>query len=87
LLIFVVLTQFLKMKSKIKRGRPKKQNVIDTDYMSVSEVANLLKLSTSHVYTLTSTKKIPHIKLLGKKLLFDREAINDWLKSKSVSAK
>jgi excisionase family DNA binding protein len=52
--------------------------------MDVSEVSSMLKLSVSHVYTLTSSKKIPHIKLLGKKLLFKKEDIQDWLKSKIV---
>ena len=74
---------------KAKRGRPKKvkPNPIKSDYMSVTEVAELLKMSTSHIYTLTSTKKIPHIKLLGKKVLFDKNEIKNWLKSKSVSTK
>jgi excisionase family DNA binding protein len=71
------------------RGRPKKeiQPTIKSDYLDVNEVADLLKMSVSHIYTLTSTKKIPHIKLLGRKVLFDRSEIKDWLKSKSVSAK
>jgi excisionase family DNA binding protein len=55
--------------------------------LDVNEVASFLKMSTSHVYTLTSSKKIPHIKLLGKKVLFDKAEILDWLKSKKVSAK
>jgi len=72
-----------------KRGRPKKDIVptIKSDYLDVNEVAEFLKMSVSHIYTLTSTKKIPHIKLLGRKVLFDRNEIKDWLKSKSVSAK
>jgi excisionase family DNA binding protein len=72
-----------------KRGRPSKvkAETIKSDYMNVQEVADLLKMSASHVYTLTSTKKIPHIKLLGKKVLFDKDEIKNWLKSKSVSAK
>jgi len=74
---------------KRKRGRPKNEFKTNTSeqYMSVSEVADMLKMSQSHIYTLTSTKKIPHIKLLGKKLLFDKKEINEWLKSKKVSAK
>ena len=32
-------------------------------------------MSSSHIYTLTSTKKIPHIKLFGKKILFDKKEI------------
>jgi excisionase family DNA binding protein len=75
---------------KPKRGRPKKPSnpiTIKSDYLDVNEVASFLKMSTSHVYTLTSSKKIPHIKLLGKKVLFDKAEILDWLKSKKVSAK
>jgi len=75
--------------TKTKRGRPKnvEKPLIDNDYMTVKEVASVLKMSTSHVYTLTSKKKIPHIKLLGKKVIFDKKQLHQWLKSKSVSAK
>jgi excisionase family DNA binding protein len=74
---------------KSKRGRPKSTSVptIKNDYLNVKEIAEMLNISTSHIYTLTSTKKIPHIKLLGKKVLFDKNEIKEWLKSKSVSAK
>ena len=75
---------------KRERGRPRKipeEPIKKEDYMSISELSELLNMSVSHIYTLTSTKKIPHIKLLGKKLLFDRKVIKNWIKSKSVSAK
>lgn len=73
----------------IKRGRPKSQvkPEIKSDYMDVEELSNMLKMSRSHIYTLTSTKKIPYIKLLGKKLLFDKSEIKDWLTSKKVAVK
>lgn len=57
------------------------------DYLTIQEVSDLLRLSVSHIYTLTSQKKIPHIKLLGKKLLFQKDAINHWIKEKSVGVK
>jgi len=63
-----------------------KKDIDVNEYMNVSELSKFLKMSASHIYSLTSTKKIPHIKLLGKKILFDRSEINNWLKSKSVSA-
>lgn len=77
------------MNTKAKKGRPKKESLpkIKSDFLSVSELADMLKLSTSHIYTLTSTKRIPHIKVLGKKVLFDKNEINDWLRSKKVLAK
>jgi excisionase family DNA binding protein len=73
---------------KKKVGRPKstEKKPIASDYLSVNEMAEILKMSTSHIYTLTSKKKIPHIKMLGKKVLFDKNEIKSWLKSKSVSA-
>lgn len=73
---------------KKKRGRPKKTiRPIEDDYLNVKQLADYLKISVSHIYTLTSNKKIPHIKLLGKKLLFDRKKINNWLEKKEVSVK
>lgn len=71
---------------KRERGRPRKaDNSIKSDYLNIQELADMLQMSVSHIYTLTSTKKIPHIKLLNKKLLFDKAEIKNWLKSKSVS--
>ena len=74
------------MMSKTIKPLIKKIDVDVHEYMNVSELSKLLKMSTSHIYSLTSTKKIPHIKLLGKKILFEKSEINNWLKSKSVSA-
>jgi excisionase family DNA binding protein len=59
----------------------------DRDYMNIDELSEMLKISISHIYKLTSKRKIPHIKLLGKKLLFDKDAIKNWIKDKSVEAK
>lgn len=73
-----------------KRGRPPKKvtpPTISSDYINVDELSHLLKLSKSHIYTLTSQQKIPHIKMLGKKLLFDKNEIQSWLKSKAVPTK
>jgi len=77
----------IKTKSNVKRPFKVAKKPIKHEYMDVKEVAELLKMSVSHIYTLTSTKKIPHIKLLGKKVLFEKGEINKWLKSKSVSVK
>lgn len=73
---------------KQKRGRPKTAlPKVKSDYLNIQELADMLQMSVSHIYTLTSTKKIPHIKLLNKKILFDKDEIRNWLKSKSVSVK
>jgi excisionase family DNA binding protein len=79
----------MKLVKPKKKGRPKKSEKLDpiTDLLDVNQVATMLKMSASHVYTLTSTKKIPHIKVLGRKVLFDKNEIMEWLKSKKVSVK
>jgi excisionase family DNA binding protein len=72
--------------SKAIKPITSKKDIDVNEYMNVTELSKFLKMSVSHIYSLTSTKKIPHIKLLGKKILFDKSEINNWLKSKSVSA-
>ena len=71
------------------RGRPIKPKTLKpiSDLLDVTEVATMLKMSASHIYTLTSTKKIPHIKVLGRKVLFDKVEIMDWLTTKKVAIK
>ncbi len=51
--------------------------------LTVQEVCELLKVSKAYIYTLTSQKKIPHIKMMGH-LRFRKTEIDDWLKSQEV---
>jgi excisionase family DNA binding protein len=48
-------------------------------YLSVGELSDYIKLSKSTIYKKTSSRLIPFMKS-GKKLLFDKEAIDEWLK-------
>ena len=79
--------KLLKTKKKKVSTKNDYPLIKDPDYMDVKEVANLIKMTTSHIYTLTSRKKIPHIKLSNKKVIFDRAEINKWLNSKKVSVR
>lgn len=53
--------------------------------LSVDECAELLGLSVSYVYRLTSEKRIPHYKPYGKKIYFRREEIIEWALSNRVT--
>ena len=44
------------------------------------EAAKFLDLSQSHLYKLTSERKIPHFKPNGKKIYFDEYELVQWLK-------
>ncbi len=47
-------------------------------YLNVDELAEYIKLSKSTIYKGTMSHRIPHIKA-GKKLLFNQDAIDQWL--------
>jgi excisionase family DNA binding protein len=53
-----------------------------TQYITVKELCEWIRLSRSKVYSLISTKEIPHIKV-GGKILFDKEKIQNWIDSQS----
>ena len=57
------------------------------DYIDISELSSMIKVSKSHLYYLTSKKLIPHIKVFGKKVLFNINDIENWLESKKVLVK
>ena len=53
-----------------------------TKPLTLPEAAKFLDLSRSHLYKLTSERKIPHFKPNGKKIYFDKSELVQWLKSK-----
>jgi excisionase family DNA binding protein len=70
----------------MKELKPTKKSEFLSNFLNINELSNLLELSVSNLYKLTSQKRIPHIKL-GKKLLFEKGEIMIWLKNKKVEAK
>ena len=48
------------------------------DYLSIDELSEYINLSNSTIYKKTHLRTIPFIKT-GKKLLFKKEAIDEWL--------
>ena len=53
-----------------------------TKPLTLVEAAKFLDLSPSHLYKLTSERKIPHFKPNGKKIYFDEYELVQWLKRK-----
>lgn len=47
-------------------------------FLNISELSDYIKLSKSSIYKMTMGNNIPFIKT-GKKLLFKKEAIEQWL--------
>ena len=54
-----------------------------SQYLTVEELCQLLKLKKSYIYDLTYRKKIPFIKI-GRHLRFDLEEIQKWIENNKV---
>jgi len=52
------------------------------EFLTTREVADLLRIKERKVYDLAASGRIPHTKAMGK-LLFPRDAINQWLAQSS----
>ena len=55
-------------------------------YLDIDELSEYIHLSRSTIYKKTSTSQIPYLKS-GKKLLFKKEAIDEWLNEHSFESK
>ena len=53
----------------------------DDGFLNMDQVADLLKLSKSHLYKLTASNEIP-FKKTGKKLLFKKSEVLEWYDKK-----
>lgn len=47
--------------------------------LTIENVAEMLGVSKSYVYKLTSKRILPHYKPMGKVVYFKREEIEDWI--------
>jgi excisionase family DNA binding protein len=55
------------------------------EYLDIDELSRLIHLSKSQLYMMTSTRKLPHLKV-GRRVLFDPEQIERWLDTRRVTA-
>lgn len=54
------------------------QNILQKAVLTFAEALVYLGLSESHLYKLTSKRKIPHTKPDGKLIYFDRAELDKW---------
>lgn len=55
-------------------------------YIDIDELAGLIHVSKSQIYMMTSTRRIPHLKV-GRRVLFDPERIERWMIEKRVEVR
>ena len=64
----------------IKNNKYKIMITQETNFMDMNRISKYLCHSKSFVYKKVRTNEIPHYKM-GKRTLFDREEIDQWVKS------
>src|SRR5690554_2616037 len=76
---------------EIKRELKKLEQLMTRQHQSqkpiltVGECAELLGISVSYIYRLTSEKRIPHYKPHGKRIYFRRDEVIDWALSHRIT--
>lgn len=61
------------------------QNV-QSEWMTIDDLAAMLKLSKSTIYKMTSKAVLPHYKPAGKLVYFKRTEIEQWINESKVIA-
>ena len=69
------------MESVIEKVRKTNEIVGVKNVLNFKEVCEYTGFSASHLYKLTSQKKIPHYCPGGKMLFFNLEELEEWLQS------
>jgi len=68
-----------KILEKLSRIESLYQQQSSVDVLSFKEACNYLNLSSSYLYKLTHTRRIPHYKPNGKMLYFKKSDLEAWL--------
>lgn len=63
------------------------QNRLQKIVLNFNETCKHIDASPSHLYKLTSTRRIPHFCPEGKKLFFKRDELDIWLQRNRQSTK
>lgn len=55
--------------------------------LTYSQVAELLNMPLSTLYSKVCRKEIPHLRMSGRSVLFDQDELLEWLNKKRVPVK
>lgn len=57
----------------------------EKEFLTAKETANYLGMALSYLYKLTASKSIPFYAPTGKRLLFKKAELNEWIESHRVA--
>lgn len=78
--------EFIQNELKEIKELLKKQIIQQKEILTIEEAAEMLGLSTSRLYKMTSNKEVPYYKPGGKKIYLKRRDLEDWILNSRVSA-
>jgi len=58
-----------------------------TKLISVKELAEQIKFSPITIYRWVKARKIPHVKMPGNDIRFDKEIIENWIQLRTIKSK
>lgn len=72
------------IKKQLTRMESKQDQLLESatqqkPILSFAEACKYLDMSSSYLYKLTSSNRIPYSKPMGKKIFFDRNDLNSWM--------
>ena len=73
--------------SSLRPEQPLSSSDHNSPYLTATEVADYLGVSRRTVYNWLVSGEIPTVELPGRIRRFDREAIDEWVRSRAVSAR
>ena len=76
-----------KKKSKTKKKREEKPrfSVTNNEYLNVKEAACFVGLTLNYFYKLTAKHEVPYYLPTGRKMLFKRSELQEWIERSRVA--
>jgi excisionase family DNA binding protein len=83
-LAVITVGQFLELiEEKTQSKEPEQREDPKEDRTGIDEISEMTGLSKSAIYKLSMKNEIPHRKF-GKRLIFSRSEVKDWLEQQTV---
>lgn len=77
-------SEFQELKTILKRIE-QRLNAGEKKVLTVNEVAEMLHLSADRVYKLAAANEIPHYRNKCRRLWFDKEELEKWMRAERVT--
>jgi len=71
------------MSTRAQSGTKPPAGVVPSPLLTAAEVGDLLRTTRTAIYAMVERRQVPGVVRIGRRLLFRRDALLDWLRQKS----